>query len=53
VGVFFSEHSVLLTNRKSYMGFRLTPRSVMMILLGVPPLGGTITLHRIARVCQR
>jgi len=23
-----------------------------LILLGVPPLGATITLHRVARVCQ-
>jgi len=23
------------------------------MLLGVPPLGATITLHRVARVCQR
>jgi len=24
-----------------------------LILLGIPPLGATITLHRVARVCQR
>jgi len=24
-----------------------------LILLGVPPLGATIILHRVARVCQR
>jgi len=26
---------------------------ISLILLDVPPLGATITLHRVARVCQR
>jgi len=26
---------------------------ISLIMLGVPPLGATITLHRVARVCQR
>jgi len=29
-GCFLSEHSVLVTNRKSYMGFRLTPTSMTL-----------------------
>jgi len=30
-GCFFSEHNVLMTNRKSHMRFRLTPRSMTLL----------------------